>query len=115
IVASADDAFRLDDEARIVWQDEAIAVVVGGSAPLRPQIEIPADERIDAADRIRLEARLRAWMTQHIDRLLEPLAKARQDAAPPAVRGILFHLTETLGVVSRAVVEQQLKALGPED
>ncbi len=115
IVASADDAFRLDDEARIVWQDEVIAVVVGGSEPLRPQIEIPADERIDAADRIRLEARLRAWMTQHIGRLLEPLAKARQDAAPPAVRGILFHLTETLGVVPRAVVEQQLKALGPED
>jgi ATP-dependent RNA helicase SUPV3L1/SUV3 len=115
IIAANDKDISLDDEARIVWQDEAVAALVAGSEPLRPQIELPPDERIEPADRLKLEARLRAWLTAHIGHLLEPLAKARQDAAPPAVRGILFHLTETLGVVPRAVVEQQLKALSEAD
>ncbi|MGE4062318.1 MAG: helicase-related protein [Rhodospirillaceae bacterium] len=115
ILASGDNALSLDDEARIVWRQEPIAVLVGGNEPLRPQIEVPADERIDPSARLRLESRLRAWLSAHIGHLLEPLAKARQDVAPPAVRGILFHLTEALGLVQRSVVEPQLQALSPAD
>ncbi len=114
IVAAEDTDLSLDDDARIVWQGESIATLIAGTEPLRPLIELPPDERIEAADRLKLEARLRAWLGGHIDHLLEPLAKARQDAAPPAVRGILFHLTETLGVVQRSTVEQQLKDLSAE-
>jgi len=115
IVAAPDDAITLDDQARIVWQDEPVATLLGGAAPLRPQIEVPSDERIEAADRLRLEARLRAWLSAHIARLLEPLTATRVDNAPAAVRGILFHLTETLGLVQRTVVEQQLKSLNDAD
>lgn len=115
IVAAPDAALSLDDAARIVWEEEPIAMLVAGNELVRPHIEVPADERIDAAARIRLEARLRAWLAALIDRLLEPLAAARQDAAPPPVRGILFHLTETLGLVQRTVVEDQLKGLTVEN
>lgn len=115
IVTADDEALSLDDEARIVWQGETVAVLVAGHDLMRPQIEVPADERIEPTDRLRLENRLRAWLTALTGRLLEPLAQARQDAAPPAVRGILFHLTETLGLVPRSVVEHQLKALSVEN
>jgi ATP-dependent RNA helicase SUPV3L1/SUV3 len=114
IVTAGDEALSLDDEARIIWQNEPIAMLVGGGDLVHPDIEVPSDERIESTDRLRLETRLRSWLTGLIDRLLEPLAQARQDAAPPAVRGILFHLAETLGLVPRNVVEHQLKALTPE-
>ncbi len=115
IVAAGDETLSLDDEARIVWQNEPIAMLVGGSELLRPQIEVPSDERIEAPDRLRLESRLREWLAKQISKHLEPLARARQDAAPPAVRGILFHLTETLGLVRRSIVESQLRALSIEN
>lgn len=115
IVTAADDALSLDDQARIVWQGEPIATLVAGADLLRPRIDVPTDERIEAPDRIRLESRLRDWLSAHVGRLLEPLTAARQDEAPAAVRGILFHLTEALGLVPRTVVEGQLKALTKDD
>ena len=115
-IAVADDAaFSLDDTARIVWQGEPIASLIAGSERLKPQILLPIDERIDSAHRVRVEARLRAWLAAHVASVLAPLVKAREAQVTAPVRGIVFLLAENLGAVRRTEVESHLALLKDEE
>ncbi|TAL00704.1 MAG: disulfide oxidoreductase [Rhodospirillaceae bacterium] len=115
IVAAGDDAFSLDDQARLVWRNEAIAVLEPGSERLKPSIQILCDERLESTDRIRIETRLRVWLVAHIGAVLRPLVTATDvpttAAVTASVRGIVFQLAENTGAVPRAAVEPQLMAL----
>lgn len=115
LVAAADDAFTLDDAARVVWDGEAIAVLGPGPDLLHPQIELLADERVEAADRRRVDDRLRVWFAAYTARHFAPLMKALSAAVPPVVRGVVFHLAEHLGSVARAEVDRQVATLSDGD
>jgi ATP-dependent RNA helicase SUPV3L1/SUV3 len=82
---------------------------------LKPAVQVLSDERLEAPDRIKVEARLRAWLAAHIQNILRPLMGAAMAEVPGHVRGIVFHLTEHSGAVPRAAVEAQLAALGKPD
>ena len=73
------------------------------------------DDLLDAPDRVRVEARLRTWLTDHVDHVLAPLAKALKADVPASVRGIVFQLSESLGAISRDAVDAQLKSLKDEE
>ncbi len=111
ICAAGDDAFRLDDQAQIVWHDEVLASLVAGSERLKPAIALPADERVEPGPRLRVEARLRSWIGDHIADVLAPLVKARAADVTAGVRGIVFQLTESLGAVRRSEVDSHLALL----
>ena len=115
LAAADDDAFTLDDAARMVWRDEAVAALVPGADLLHPLIELMADERVEPADRRRVDDRLRAWIKAHIAHRLAPLIKALAAPVTPSVRGIVFHLMENLGSVSRLKIESQVATLSGED
>lgn len=115
IAAAPDNAFSLDDAARIVWQQEPLATLIAGSERLKPQISLPADERLESHARARVEARLRIWLTTHIAAVLTPLVKAREAQVPAPVRGIVFQLAEHLGTVRRAEVDSHLALLKDEE
>jgi ATP-dependent RNA helicase SUPV3L1/SUV3 len=112
IAAAPDTAFTLDDRARIVWHNEAIALLGPGADRLKPAIQMLADERLEAADRLRIETRLRAWLSGHIARVLAPLMKAVNADVPGAIRGIIFQLAENGGAMARGMVDAQLQSLG---
>ena len=119
IAAAADSAFNLDDQARLTWKQAEDAVVViatllPGPERLKPQVQVLADERLDAPQRLRIEERLRAWLSAHIDRVLQPLIAARNADVPGYVRGIVFQMAEGLGSIRRDQVEEQLKALNDD-
>jgi len=111
IAAAADDAFSLDDAARIVWRGEPLASLITGSERLKPHINLPVDERVEAPARLRVETRLRAWTASHIASVLRPLVKARSAVVSAPVRGIVFQLAENLGAIRRAEVDSQLVLL----
>jgi ATP-dependent RNA helicase SUPV3L1/SUV3 len=116
IAAATDVAFDLDDTARLTWRDaEGVVAVIATLQPgperLKPQFQILADERLDAPQRLRLEERVRAWLSAHIERVFQPLMAAREADVPGYVRGIVFQLSEGLGSVRRDQVDEQLKAL----
>jgi len=115
IAAASDDAFTLDDSARIVWRGEPLASLVAGSERLKPQMHLPADERVEAAPRARVEARLRDWTTHHIAAVLGPLAHAREAKVTAPVRGIVFQLAESLGAIRRSEVESHLALLKEDE
>jgi len=116
IAAAADAAFDLDDRARLVWTDgegtpAVVAALTPGPERIKPQLQVLADERLEAPQRLRVEERLKAWLAAHIGRVLQPLIAAREAEAPGYVRGIVFQISEGLGSVPRAQVDQQLRAL----
>jgi ATP-dependent RNA helicase SUPV3L1/SUV3 len=111
IATAPDTAFSLDDRARIMWQGDTLALLRPGAERLRPQIDVLADERIEPAQRLRVEERLRAWIASHIAAVLAPLARARDAELPAALRGIVFQLSEHLGSIDRAAVDRQLAGL----
>ena len=115
IAVASSEAFELDDEARIVWNGDPIARLMGGAETLRPRIRVFADELVDVAARTRVEGSLRAWLTAHIDHELAPLATALKAQVPGAVRGIVFQLSENLGAILRSAVEDQLAALRDDE
>ncbi len=115
LCADGNDAFALDDVARIMWRGEPIATVIAGADSIAPQITIIADEHVEPAERQRVEARLRAWLTGHIADVLAPLVKARQASVPAVVRGIIFQISENFGAVRREPVTVQLASLKDED
>ena len=115
IAADADDAFSLDDTARVIWRGEPVASLVGGSERLKPQILLPADERVEAHARGRVEARLRSWLAAHIAAVCAPLVKAREAEVSAPVRGIVFQLAESLGTIRRSDVNAHLALLKDHD
>jgi ATP-dependent RNA helicase SUPV3L1/SUV3 len=114
ITEAPDAAFSLDDRARIIWEGDALAVLKPGPERLRPQVEVFADERVEPTHRLKVEERLRAWVTGRIAPVLAPLVRARETDLPGPLRGIVFQLSEHLGSVPRPAVEQQLRDLSEE-
>jgi ATP-dependent RNA helicase SUPV3L1/SUV3 len=110
-----DDVFSLDDDARILWQDAAVATLVPGSQILKPSVEVKADDRLNPAQRERLKARYQAWVNTHIASVLAPLVKAEGAPLSGAARGLSFQIVESLGTVKRKTVEAQIKALSEDD
>ncbi|MHB1204776.1 MAG: disulfide oxidoreductase, partial [Rhodospirillaceae bacterium] len=115
LAAAADEAFTLDDAARVVWDGEAIAALGPGPDLLHPQIELLADERVEAADRRRVDDRLRSWFAAYTARHFAPLMKALSAPVPAVVRGVVFHLAENLGSVARADADRQVATLTDGD
>jgi ATP-dependent RNA helicase SUPV3L1/SUV3 len=111
IAETPDDALVLDDSARIVWQNAPIAMLMPGPDRLRPVVQILADDRLEASDRLRIETRLRTWVSGRISRVLSPLTRALAAPMPGALRGIVFQLAEHGGAMLRSAVDAQLQSL----
>ena len=114
VVTAKDDAFSIDDEAQILWDGVKIASLQPGAESLHPKIQVVTDDLMDSAARERIEARLRLWMSGHIDSVLGPLAKALKGDAPGPVRAIVFQLSEGLGAILRTAVDEQLSSLSDD-
>jgi ATP-dependent RNA helicase SUPV3L1/SUV3 len=115
IEAAENDAFELGNEAQLFWNSVPVAKLIAGADQIRPQVQVSTDDLMDASARGRLEARLRSWVTAHIEKGLAPLAKALKADVPGAVRGIVFQLSESLGAIRRSAVEEQLKSLKDDE
>ncbi|MEP9350024.1 helicase-related protein [Xanthobacter sp. KR7-225] len=109
---AVDEAFVLTNDGTIRWTGEAVAKLIPGEEVLKPRFKIIADEHLTGPARDQVEARLTLWVAAHIDKLLGPLNKlaAAEDIAGIA-RGIAFQIVESLGVLERAKVAEEMKSL----
>ncbi len=104
IILSADGVVR--------WRGDTVARLVDGSDTLKPRVLLLADEMLTGAPRDRVQARVDLWMNDHSATLLKPLVDLRDstDLAPSA-RGVAFRLVESLGVIERAEIAEEVRAL----
>ena len=119
-VADGDDAFALGLEpgrdgaprwGDIAWRGAAIARLVRGDTPLRPQVALVGEDHLSAAQRERVRRRLQSWLDRRLARDAGPLLALREAALAGPARGIAYALTEALGCLPRRALAPQIAAL----
>jgi ATP-dependent RNA helicase SUPV3L1/SUV3 len=104
IVLAADGALR--------WTGDLVGKLMAGDDTLRPRVRIVADEHLTGPARELVQTRLDLWLKTHIEKLLAPLFSltAAEDVTGMA-RGVAFQLVESLGVLERQKVAEEVKGL----
>ncbi|VUX45800.1 ATP-dependent helicase MgpS (fragment) [Candidatus Defluviicoccus seviourii] len=110
-----DEAFALDGNGVIHWQDAAVGRLVAGAEILRPRALPLASELLEPAERERLRRRLDDFVGNRFSHALAPLFAARPEAHSAAVRGLLYQVSESLGSIPKRAVATQLRALSGTD
>ncbi|MGA0563896.1 helicase-related protein [Ancylobacter sp. VNQ12] len=115
LAEAPDDAFVLSSDGTLRWIGDPVAKLIPGDEVLTPRIKIIADEHLTGPARDAVQARVELWLKAHIEKLLGPLmvlGKAEDIAG--IGRGIAFQLVETLGVLERHKVAEEMKSLAQE-
>src|SRR6478752_5952045 len=104
IVLAADGALR--------WTGDLVGKLTAGDDTLRPRVRVLADEHLTGPARELVQTRLDLWLQTHIEKLLAPLFSltAAEDITGVA-RGVAFQLVESLGVLERQKVAEEVKGL----
>lgn len=117
--------FSLSPEGMILWQSkpenplpgEPVARVVKGEHALRPGLEILDNALTQGIDREALKNTLALWLNTHIGAVLEPLVflgiQAEAAASDP-VQAICKTLYDSLGIVPREILEDEISKLDAE-
>jgi ATP-dependent RNA helicase SUPV3L1/SUV3 len=109
---AADEALILSNDGFIRWGGEPVGRLIAGETILAPQIKLVSDEQLTGPARELVEARLTSWFKTLLTKQLGPLvALENPDDLTGAARGIGFQLSETLGVLERSRVADEVKGL----
>jgi ATP-dependent RNA helicase SUPV3L1/SUV3 len=109
---AADATLVLSNDGTIRWQGDPVAKLEPGDKLYEPRLRLLADEQLTGPARDKAETRLKAWLKAHIVRLLGP-ALGLEDHAEVAglARGIAFQIAESLGVLERSKVLNEVRGL----
>jgi len=113
LAAEPDEAFALDPEGVVLWRGEAAGVLTGGG-PFQPRLRLYGDLG-PPAGRERAARRLEAFVAAEAGRRLGPL-RALETAVSEGrlkglARGLAYRLIEAGGIVDRAQVREEARAL----
>ena len=113
---AVDEAFILTNDGIIRWLGEPIATITAGAHVLEPRVTILADEQLTGQALEMVQRRLDLWLAQHVKKLLGPLAELEKGEGLEGIaRGIAFHVAESLGVLDRVRVANDVKSLSQDD
>ncbi|MEM1381605.1 MAG: helicase-related protein [Pseudomonadota bacterium] len=124
LASATPDAFTLDPDGTISWRHGAIARLVKGPQPLRPDFKFVAMEHMPASAVAAIEDRLRSFMADRVEGLAGPLVGLQRalnrasddpEALSPGARGVAFRLVENFGAMSRRPIADDLKALTQDE
>ena len=110
---SVDDSIVLASDGLIRWLGDPVARLIAGEELLKPRAVLLADEALSAEDREAVQARLGLWIKAHVSKVLGPLealAEAGAAVVEP-VRALANRIAQSLGVLERERVRQQVKTL----
>lgn len=113
---SADPDLKLTRDGNIIWNHEPIGFVEAGEGLLKPMARVLASDFLSGQPREDVQLRLQKFIDRHVAALLEPLLKLQESEALQGIaRGIAFRIVETLGVLPRETVLEDIKSLSQED
>lgn len=106
---------EMDNEGRLIWDGEAVAVLAAGPDILHPGARLIGGDLGSSAAQARAVEKLEAWLAAEVARALEPLLaldKAMESGEVTGLaRGIAFRLRESLGSLDRRDVAGDLTQL----
>jgi ATP-dependent RNA helicase SUPV3L1/SUV3 len=114
--ASPDTDLKLDRHGRIIWNGAEIAQAEAGDSLLQPRLRLLASDLLQGQAREDLQNRLQKFVTRHVSSLLEPLLKLSEaEQLQGMARGIAFRIVESLGMLPRETVAEDVKSLSQDD
>ncbi|MGA9486870.1 MAG: helicase, partial [Methylocella sp.] len=112
---AVDEAFILTNDGIIRWLGEPIGKIAAGAHVLQPRVTILADEQLTGQALDMVQRRLDLWLAQHVKKLLGPLTDLENGEGLEGIaRGIAFHIAESLGVLDRVRVADDVKSLSQD-
>jgi ATP-dependent RNA helicase SUPV3L1/SUV3 len=114
IKAAPDEEFGFGARGEIFWRNARIARLDPGRGPLAPQIRLVVSDLVTIEDRGAIETRLKTWFDAECTARIPRLIRLTETDARGAARGVIYQLTEWLGAMPRAQVEDLLRTLGDE-
>jgi len=100
------------EQGGLMWGSDAVGKLVAGADALKPQIVAFVDDEAGADVAQKVQRRLQHFIDRKIAALFEPLlALGRDEALAGLARGFAFRMVEGLGVLPRAAVADDVKAL----
>ncbi|WP_248308674.1 helicase-related protein [Bosea sp. 124] len=115
VVLAGDDAFVLSHDGLLRWIGEPVARIVAGEKVIEPRLRLLVEEHLAGHAREQVEARLQLWLKNHVTRLLGALQLLEDATTLTGIaRGIAYQAAESLGVLERAKVGEEMKALDQE-
>lgn len=113
---SPDGEIVFDAQLRVCWGGGPVARLLPSGDVLAPKVEAIASDLLDGPAREEVRKRAAVWVETRIRLGLSELMDARATTElPPGARGIVFQLCESLGVLPRRPIEDQLAQLAEED
>ena len=92
-----------------------VGKLVAGADPLKPQVEVYVDDVAGPDVAQKVQRRLQHFIDRKIAALFEPLLNlSRDETLTGLARGFAFQMVEGLGVLPRAQVANEVKALDQE-
>ncbi len=116
VAATPDTELKLTRLGEIMWNAHAIGMIRSGDHALRPQVEVVAEDVLQAAARDEVKERLQKFVQRHIAATLDSLLKLEDaEGFEPQARGMAFRLVESFGILPREQVIEEVKSLTQED
>ncbi len=109
---AVDTAFVLAADGTLRWLGEAVGKIYPSDHILKPVVRVLSDEQLTGPALETVQRRLDLWLAQHIKKLLGPLFDLEEGEGLEGIaRGIAFQVAESLGVLERNKVAQDVKSL----
>ena len=121
LVRASDEAFALNDEARLIWAGDVVGELVASADPLAPGVRLLGAELASGEARARAERRLETVIAAMAQRELAALARVRAasrgvDAALTGLaRGVAYRLAERFGAAPRTALAEDIAALSAQE
>lgn len=119
IAEAPQDAFTLENDARIMWRGQLLGKVVKGRDILHPAVSLTVHETIGQAQADQVKTRLNGWLEVYLANKIAPLFAALrtldEENASGSARGILWQVAEQLGTMPREKVFDLIRGLNETD
>ncbi|MEM6371884.1 MAG: disulfide oxidoreductase, partial [Pseudomonadota bacterium] len=100
------------EQGGLMWGSAAVGKLVAGAEPLKPQVEVFVDDVAGPEVAQKVQRRAQHFIDRKVAALFEPLLNMQRDEALTGLaKGFAFQLIEALGVLPRAAVADEVKAL----
>ncbi len=107
-----DTEFDFTEQGGLMWGEQAVGKLSKGDEALKPKIEVFVDDEAGAEVAEKVARRLGHFMERKIAAGFEPmLAMGKDEALTGLARGFAFRLSESLGVIPRGEVADEVRAL----
>ena len=113
--ASGNNDFALGSDGTVRWLGDPVAKLSAGDSVLAPGLVLLADEQLSTQAREVVTARLKRFVGHQISTVLKPLEELRDaEDVEGLAKGLAFRLVESLGVLFRRDVANDVRSLDQE-